>query len=330
MDTKGELDLSGKLIIKVQLENDIRRIPIHNEALTYDELVLMMQRVFRGKLTAYDDITIKYKDEDGDLITIFDNSDLSFAIQCCRILKLQILLNSKKENKLKLLSHGDINKIKQQLRNIRNEVNSILENLDESGSNSVTTGTEQKTAEPPIKESVPTTNALNKVNSSEFDPLQDAKGHKNGSVSEVKENTKNSNTNVANNDKPLTRPQSVPTLPRPNEPIAVSAASAGQSQQINEYYNRNPATSYGQMPYGSMPYPPQHYGYSAAGYGQQVDSQVPNSGTYTSPPQGALPYSGQPQQYSGPGGVYQPNQQPNPYSKGYTQPSSQLFLPPRQ
>lgn len=63
MDTKSEMDLSGKLIIKVQLDNDIRRIPIHNEAITYDELVLMMQRVFRGKLTAYDDITIKYKDE---------------------------------------------------------------------------------------------------------------------------------------------------------------------------------------------------------------------------------------------------------------------------
>lgn len=58
-----QIDLSGKLMIKVQLGDDIRRIPIHNEALTYDELVLMMQRVFRGKLTNNDDITIKYKDE---------------------------------------------------------------------------------------------------------------------------------------------------------------------------------------------------------------------------------------------------------------------------
>lgn len=58
-----QLDLSGKVIIKVQLGDDIRIIPIHNEALTYDELVLMMQRVFRGKLNSTDDITIKYKDE---------------------------------------------------------------------------------------------------------------------------------------------------------------------------------------------------------------------------------------------------------------------------
>lgn len=65
-----EIDLSGKLIIKVQLGDDIRRIPIHNEAITYDELVLMMQRVFRGKLTNNDDITIKYKDE-GIVLLLF-------------------------------------------------------------------------------------------------------------------------------------------------------------------------------------------------------------------------------------------------------------------
>ena len=59
----NQLDLSGKLIIKVQLGEDIRRIPIHNEDITYDELVLMMQRVFRGKINTDDEITIKYKDE---------------------------------------------------------------------------------------------------------------------------------------------------------------------------------------------------------------------------------------------------------------------------
>lgn len=58
-----QLDLSGKLVIKVQFGDDIRRFQIHNEALTYDELILMMQRVFRGKLNSNDDITIKYKDE---------------------------------------------------------------------------------------------------------------------------------------------------------------------------------------------------------------------------------------------------------------------------
>ena len=86
-----KLDLTGKLIIKASLGNDIRRIPIHNDDLTYDELVLMMQvcfcsnnneikfynktclqRVFRSKLSATEDLLLKYKDEDGDLVTITD------------------------------------------------------------------------------------------------------------------------------------------------------------------------------------------------------------------------------------------------------------------
>ena len=78
------MDLTGKLIIKVGLGDDIRRIPIHNEELTYDELVLMMQRVFRGLIEPTDELTLKYKDEDGDLITIFDSADLSYAVQLSR------------------------------------------------------------------------------------------------------------------------------------------------------------------------------------------------------------------------------------------------------
>lgn len=59
----SNVDLGGALIIKARLGDDIRCIPIHNEDLTYDDLLLMMQRVFRGKLSNTDDITIKYKDE---------------------------------------------------------------------------------------------------------------------------------------------------------------------------------------------------------------------------------------------------------------------------
>ena len=60
------MDLTGKLIIKARIGDDIRRIPIHNEDLTYDELILMMQRVFRSCLQPTDDITIKYADEGND------------------------------------------------------------------------------------------------------------------------------------------------------------------------------------------------------------------------------------------------------------------------
>ena len=89
------MDLTGKLIIKATLGSDIRRIPIHNDDLTYDELILMMQRVYRGELAPEDDVTLKYKDEDGDLITIFDSSDLACAISYSKILKLTLFVNGK-------------------------------------------------------------------------------------------------------------------------------------------------------------------------------------------------------------------------------------------
>lgn len=57
------MDLSGKLIIKAKLGDDVRKVPIFNEDITYDELLLMLQRVFRGKLRNTDDVTLKYADE---------------------------------------------------------------------------------------------------------------------------------------------------------------------------------------------------------------------------------------------------------------------------
>lgn len=65
---------------------------------------------------------------DGDLITIFDSSDLSFAIQCSRILKLQILMNcNAKEG---TFPNVNITDVKSQLRNIRDQVNQLLDSLE--------------------------------------------------------------------------------------------------------------------------------------------------------------------------------------------------------
>lgn len=65
---------------------------------------------------------------DGDLITIFDSSDLSFAIQCSRILKLQILMNS--NTKEELFPNVKVTQVKSQLRNIRDQVNQLLDSLE--------------------------------------------------------------------------------------------------------------------------------------------------------------------------------------------------------
>ncbi|OWF53662.1 protein TFG-like [Mizuhopecten yessoensis] len=123
------MDLSGKLIIKVQLGEDIRRIPIHNEDITYDELLLMMQRVYRGRLSSTDDITIKYRDEDKDLITIFDDSDLTFAIQCSRILKITLFVNGRPQP----LETEEVKLIKKELQLVRDTVNHLLDRLEPQG-----------------------------------------------------------------------------------------------------------------------------------------------------------------------------------------------------
>ena len=197
------MDLTGKLIIKASLNNDIRRIPIHNEDITYDELVLMMQRVFRGQLTGSDDLTLKYKDEDGDLVTIFDSADLGFALQYSRILKLTLFINGKNST-----ASADINypNLKTELREIRyflkifnkfvnlpiyfyrDRVNSILDVLTDGEetklrNSGVNNDNNNKTSNDNTKSEMTDggagsgsgdnkSNGFNPVQSKEFDPLQ--------------------------------------------------------------------------------------------------------------------------------------------------------------
>lgn len=57
------MDINKKLIVKVQFDDEIRKMPIHNEDITYDELTIMMERVFKHKLNGEDEIIIKYRDD---------------------------------------------------------------------------------------------------------------------------------------------------------------------------------------------------------------------------------------------------------------------------
>lgn len=78
---------------------------------------------------------------DGDLITIFESNDLSFAIQCSRILKLQILLNSDMKNdSSSALSSNEVTNLKKQLRNIRDQVNTLLDTIDVQETKAVNSG----------------------------------------------------------------------------------------------------------------------------------------------------------------------------------------------
>ena len=127
----GKLDnsVAGQLIIKASVGDDIRRIPILNDDLTYDELILMMQRVFRGVLETNEELVLKYKDEDGDLVSLTDTNDLSHAINYSRVLRLTILKQNAAANETSNLVDTEVVK---ELRNIRDKVNHLLDKVASS------------------------------------------------------------------------------------------------------------------------------------------------------------------------------------------------------
>ena len=122
---KLDSSTAGQLIIKASVGDDIRRIPILNDDLTYDELILMMQRVFKGVLKTDEDLVLKYKDEDGDLVSLVDTNDLTYAIQYSRVLRLTI----SQETPDKSVDGGNMfdKEVVKELRIIRDRVNHLLD-----------------------------------------------------------------------------------------------------------------------------------------------------------------------------------------------------------
>uniref|UniRef100_T1JAS9 PB1 domain-containing protein n=1 Tax=Strigamia maritima TaxID=126957 RepID=T1JAS9_STRMM len=311
-------DLSGKLIIKVQLGDDIRRIPIHNDDITYDELVLMMQRVFRGKLNQNDDVVIKYKDEDADLITIFDSSDLAFAIQCSRILKLTLFVNGRP----KPLDSNEIQHIKLELKQIRDKVLTLIDQLEPPPS---TASAEMAKEKPPASVTV-----TGSVAPKEFDPLTANRGTgeegqeiKESPKDEQRTGTPDSASSRGSGGQRITPANQVlsgATAPQmgyqPGQghvPMQFPPASQPQTvyQAQAPFPNANLSQQGPQLPPKSSAYAPpptQQY----AGFGPQASG--PRPATYTQPASYAPGNANQSYQ----GGNYQPYAQPQaPGQYGY-------------
>ncbi|XP_030907131.2 protein TFG isoform X2 [Melopsittacus undulatus] len=290
----GQLDLSGKLIIKAQLGEDIRRIPIHNEDITYDELVLMMQRVFRGKLLSNDEVTIKYKDEDGDLITIFDSSDLSFAIQCSRILKLTLFVNGQPRP----LESNQVKYLRRELIELRNKVNRLLDCLEPPAEPGLSTnlpdsdavdGREEKPAA--ADSSVKPSTQVIAASMSAFDPLKNQD-----------EISKNVMSAFGLTDDQVSGPPSAPAEERSGTPDSIASSSSaahppGVQAQQPPYTGTQPQTGQveGQMyqQYQQPGYPAQQpqaqpqqqYGMQYPGYSQPQppSQQAQQFPAYTQP-----------------------------------------------
>lgn len=151
----------GALVIKVRLGNDIRRLAIHNDDLTYDDLNMMMIRIFKDKLTIEDTLLIKYEDEDGDLVTIIDTNDLAHAKGYGRTLKLTLFVN------LPPGSNGvpGPSDVTTELQALATSITKLLAKMEEYGN--VPVETEKKAVEPKKEE----IKAPPSVLGAGFDPL---------------------------------------------------------------------------------------------------------------------------------------------------------------
>jgi len=332
----NKLDLTGKLIIKATLGQDIRRIPIHNDDLTYDELVLMMQRVFRGALDPNEELLLRYKDEDGDLVTISDNSDLSFALQYCRLLRLTITCKGLQDGP------GVGGEVVRELRVIRDRVNKLLDMVaDDSGTGGEMKQQELREAEV-VEEPAPVQSAA-PVESREFDPL----GQMNRDQAQLPEVDYASQHSMQSSEAPGEgagdlqngsssgyaggqESQVAPQYSAPPSPYPTSAPPPGppNAQYAPSQFSSTgplyPASSSSLQHAAGYPQPPsQQQPPQAPPASQPSFSQAPQAPSYSQapmagPPQMAAPYSQPANQYQAAPASYTSTQAPS-YPSSYTQ-----------
>ncbi|OAQ24524.1 hypothetical protein K457DRAFT_829797 [Linnemannia elongata AG-77] len=86
-----KLTLGDKpVIIKFKCAGTNLRVPI-SQVPSYNELCFIVQRLFRSDVSSdLDNLVLRYEDEDGDLITIQDDADISHAISLSSLLKLTV------------------------------------------------------------------------------------------------------------------------------------------------------------------------------------------------------------------------------------------------
>uniref|UniRef100_A0A914VMI2 PB1 domain-containing protein n=1 Tax=Plectus sambesii TaxID=2011161 RepID=A0A914VMI2_9BILA len=162
---------TSSMVIKARLGGDVRKIAVHNSDMTHDELLLMMQRIFKGRISPADNVTLKYADEDGDLVTITDDSDLTFAMQTERVLKLTLFVNDQPQP----LEADELKRIRQELVHIRDVSNKLLDSIAPKHSqpcaNAERPVAAAAIAAPEVKKP-PTINHMDGLETSrEFDPL---------------------------------------------------------------------------------------------------------------------------------------------------------------
>lgn len=132
----------------------------------------MMERIFAGKISNSDEITIKYLDDDGDKITLLSDSDVTVALQFHKLLRLFVLVNGQEQVNSSPSKEGsliDAKTFRTELQQIRNSVQTILDRLQLSTGQegSKTQEKETTTIAPPAPSAAVVSNTAR-----EFDPYK--------------------------------------------------------------------------------------------------------------------------------------------------------------
>jgi hypothetical protein len=136
----------------------------------------MMERIFAGKIFNSDELTIKYLDDDGDKITLLNDSDLTVALHFHKLLRLFVLVNGQEQvnntnstdNLTKEGSLIDAKTFRSELQQIRNSVQTILDRL-QLPTNQDTTNNQEK--ESTTTTTAPTAAVVSST-TREFDPYK--------------------------------------------------------------------------------------------------------------------------------------------------------------
>ncbi|CAF2814445.1 unnamed protein product [Rotaria sp. Silwood2] len=216
---------------------------IHNEDLTLNELVLMMERIFAGKISNSDELTIKYLDDDGDKITLLNDSDLTVALNFHKVLRLFVLVNgneeltnnnSTAENLNKEGSLIDAKTFRNELQQIRNSVQTILDRL-QLPTNQNTTNNQEK--EVTTTATIPTP-AFVSSTAREFDPYKHLhQSQRSTTPDSIRSKSSTSNKTSHNEQKSF---QTIPTVDTQNQNQYQSSESTDA--------NKPPLNSFQQMP----------------------------------------------------------------------------------
>ncbi|KAI9301703.1 hypothetical protein BJ944DRAFT_271077 [Cunninghamella echinulata] len=248
--------VTGDVIVKCRLGDDVRRIAI-NQAPSFDELCLMMARVF--KLPNTEDITLKYMDNENDLISLLDDNDITQALSLSNLLKVTVL--DKKTTGLNALTAGLVitDDLKNQLASLRDTLDTILRSVPE------------KKDEKPQVHNDPSYRPLSTAE------LDNTTGPKADSIpKEPSESLTPTNTNI-------NKPQSTPTiknntsfLPPPGTPKQTPMKSPAHQQQPPLHqtspYTQRPPLNY--PPYAGG-IPQQQHSPSAPGTPHNVYQTTP-------------------------------------------------------